>query len=1027
MTSPVIQFKRGSYSELPGLRPGEPGFTTDRYDLFVGLTSSIDGNKFFGSHRYWRREDGSISLRLAFVDKDGENNIQLKSPDTLSGITTYVLPENPIDQFFLKTNSEGILSWSNELSGLIVSGITTLTSVAISTDTESYDKDTGALVVEGGVGIEKNLNVGGRLNITGISTFSEGSLVSNVQIGLSSSTQIDTKLGSLVLDSESGYTVINDALTVSGVVTATTYRGEGGSLTLGSPTDSNLTTPGAIAFETTTKIVDGIDDLNELAYNIIRNTAVTNVDFSTTPTVGGSPLSINLSVTYSGNANRYDVDWGDGSVTLNSSSSTISHTYNQPSGGLFSIAVTAKNNGGIGAGSSQSITKDDYITVYTPDPIVSFELYRDLSGGSALNGNNLYVIEGETLHLDNNTSNTTIATVQYNIDWGDGSPSEFIADDSSSGGVLGSRLSHTWAEGSNTGSGLDTLTLTLDYHNTADPNVIPTTGTLSLKVYDNSPADPNGLSSKTLPNVSSVGTSPKLASGFTDNTSGSVLTAGSDVNRITGGTAEAGPISTFAYNADDGTLTANINGSADGSVGLTTANNSGTYASLVVTSESDYQLLNSSGSSITFASSIYYPGLYKGFKAKVSKSVSSLNTGLNSMQLLHSITGNTNTVEFVKDDMVASPTPSVVGAALTENVSGTYRYISGIPYYNTGSPSLSLLGVSIENLVGQTYTNQSNIVEVGNGTNQEGTSSSAIIDTGYSYSQIDGSSSMLTGGIPNANTGISSPYELGTLTVPITTSSVRTVDRIKVRARNVNGISGYTSDIPVNIQVHTASQSGINEVAIAVSDSLGNGTYTDDARRIFDFSAETTNTPTYNSLTNFYTNNPYSESSDPGISGTQEATVSLGVIKHDVTDYSTGYLPIGPDRSSDTGTQYFTFAFRRQVVANFNINITSSGISGLWIAAPGTSIDSTSTLNGWLNSSSVYAGSGVPGGSVIDGGNGSDGCAATSGDIISTGTSLSGSYTMTLGSENLSNSTGNVVLIRIALTSGQSVTSLTIT
>ncbi len=33
---------------------------------------------------------------------------------------------------------------------------------------------------------------------------------------------------------------------------------------------------------------------------------------------------------------------------------------------------------------------------------------------------------------------------------------------------------------------------------------------------------------------------------------------------------------------------------------------------------------------------------------------------------------------------------------------------------------------------------------------------------------------------------------------------------------------------------------------------------------------------------------------------------------------------------------------------------------------------------------------------------------------------------MTLGSENMSNATGNVVLVRIALTSGQSVTALSI-
>ena len=33
MAAPVIQFKRGVLANLPGLRAGEPGFTTDSYDL----------------------------------------------------------------------------------------------------------------------------------------------------------------------------------------------------------------------------------------------------------------------------------------------------------------------------------------------------------------------------------------------------------------------------------------------------------------------------------------------------------------------------------------------------------------------------------------------------------------------------------------------------------------------------------------------------------------------------------------------------------------------------------------------------------------------------------------------------------------------------------------------------------------------------------------------------------------------------------------------------------------------------------
>ena len=45
--------------------------------------------------------------------------------------------------------------------------------VRINIDTQSNSKDTGALIVEGGVGIEKNLTVGGNINVTGIVTFND--------------------------------------------------------------------------------------------------------------------------------------------------------------------------------------------------------------------------------------------------------------------------------------------------------------------------------------------------------------------------------------------------------------------------------------------------------------------------------------------------------------------------------------------------------------------------------------------------------------------------------------------------------------------------------------------------------------------------------------------------------------------------------------------------------------------------------------------------------------------------------------
>ena len=89
MSSPVIQFKRGAFANLPGLQAGEPALTTDTYELYVGIDSTTDNNKFFGSHRYWTRESSSTGSGVNLVEgtSNGSDFITLKSPDTLAGIT----------------------------------------------------------------------------------------------------------------------------------------------------------------------------------------------------------------------------------------------------------------------------------------------------------------------------------------------------------------------------------------------------------------------------------------------------------------------------------------------------------------------------------------------------------------------------------------------------------------------------------------------------------------------------------------------------------------------------------------------------------------------------------------------------------------------------------------------------------------------------------------------------------------------------------------------------------------------------
>ena len=104
----------------------------------------------------------------------------------------------------------------------------------------------------------------------------------------------------------------------------------------------------------------------------------------------------------------------------------------------------------------------------------------------------------------------------------------------------------------------------------------------------------------------------------------------------------------------------------------------------------------------------------------------------------------------------------------------------------------------------------------------------------------------------------------------------------------------------------------------------------------------------------------------------------------------------------------------------------SGKVSGMWINLPGASTDTTaSPTNGWLDCSTQYNGSGVPG--TGSGGNGSAGVAKTGGDrVVDNTTYSSEQFTFTLGTESMSNSTGNNCLVRILLNSGDSITALSV-
>ena len=93
MAAPVLQFKRGAFSNLPALKAGEPGFTTDKYDLYVGLDNNSANNKFFGSHRYWTRETASAGSGINLVESNsGTDYVTLRAPASVGAAVTYIFP-----------------------------------------------------------------------------------------------------------------------------------------------------------------------------------------------------------------------------------------------------------------------------------------------------------------------------------------------------------------------------------------------------------------------------------------------------------------------------------------------------------------------------------------------------------------------------------------------------------------------------------------------------------------------------------------------------------------------------------------------------------------------------------------------------------------------------------------------------------------------------------------------------------------------------------------------------------------------
>ena len=318
MPSPVLQFKRGLFVYISGLRDGEPGFTTDSYELYVGIDSTTQNNKFFGSHRYWTRETTTTGSGVNLVEgtNNGTDFVTIKSPGTLAGIVTFILPGSQGSASSVLTNDgSGNLTWSSGSASPVFTGIA---SFSDTTNNTLGDENTGAVQLDGGLGIAKNLtvkqnlHVGGYAEFVGVVTFKGGTI--NIGDGNTDDINVGGEfISSLLPNTDDAHdlgsnakrwrnlNVVSVATTNISITGLSTFTGaidanggadiSGGETTLSSATVSDLTSGRVVLAGTSGALEDSANLTFSTAAGLIVGAGGINVTgvstFSTDLVVGG--------------------------------------------------------------------------------------------------------------------------------------------------------------------------------------------------------------------------------------------------------------------------------------------------------------------------------------------------------------------------------------------------------------------------------------------------------------------------------------------------------------------------------------------------------------------------------------------------------------------------------------------------------------------------------------------------------------------------------------------------------------------
>mgnify|MGYP003114554938 FL=1 len=499
------------------------------------------------------------------------------------------------------------------------------------------------------------------------------------------------------------------------------------------------------------------------------------------------------------------------------------------------------------------------------------------------------------------------------------------------------------------------------------------------KLVPDAPDTFNGLA-LSLTGTAGVG---RLCQGFTptNNTGGSAPSAGTQYTRNTDSTITTNYINDVGP-GDVGTVTGFVNAVGVGTTTLDTGTNNAISGAVQIADNKDAaQSTRNTGITSQF---------YQVYDVRLLNAASP--DGFNKAFLTH---GSATTGEvFWYEDPSTVSAPVISFSGVTEPPSPSFSYSSGIPHYTQASANNFTYVLTVTNASGDMYSNNTFVT-------QDNNSGTAFANSGNkSYTNFAGGTNP-----PAKNYGVGSGVTtLVTNTFrnihsTITSNHFTRYDASTPYGSHNNQRISYST--PLNIMGTTARPNQIDE------DSITNFGANDGVRVKAGSNADNPSA-TFVAWTG----------GSVGSIDTYEATVRGGVLRHDQTNYSTGYLPVGPNYSiGRSGAQYYQVLLEQEFISSFKIVVTGT-YGGCWVCMPNNSAWNTSLSgkNGWADMFTAYRGAGVP---------------TTAEPGCATGTVMSGSsgtFTCTFGTESTSNASSPYrILIRWRLDAGDSITAMSYT